>query len=139
MTDTKDNWMWWAGRDDELYSLGPFDTREEAFRSGQECYSEEGFHIVEAIQIRDVRLAAQFDAHDFLERVEDEACDEYSGPGGDTVFDMDVKQRDRMQVAVRDAIEAWQTAERLTFKSFMFQRQRNEEFIQPKELKNDQN
>lgn len=41
------DWKWYAGPDDESYSLGPFDTRAEAIAAGQ-SEIEKRFHIIEA-------------------------------------------------------------------------------------------
>jgi hypothetical protein len=129
MTEEKINWQWWAGSDDERYTIGPCDSREQAFQEGQDHYSGEGFHIVEAVQASDLRLALQFNASDFLENVEDRVYDDYTGPDGEPVFVMSKAQVARLQSVVRSAIEAWQCEENLTFKGWKFQRQRNEEFV----------
>jgi hypothetical protein len=86
---------------------------------------------VEAAQASNLRLALQFEAEDFLGSVQDNDLDQYSDLNGENVFNMDVQQMDRMQAAVRAAIEAWQTKENLTFKSHMLQDLRNGEFILP--------
>jgi hypothetical protein len=89
---------------------------------------------VEAVHASNLRLAVQFNAEDFFELLQEDDFDECSDINGRNAFDMDVEQIGQMQAAVRGAIEAWQTNENLTFKGYLIQAPRNQEFILPIEV-----
>lgn len=127
---TSENWMWWAGRDDERYTVGPCETKEQAIEGGREDFDGDSFCIIEAIQNDDIRLADTLDGDYLLEIAEEKAYDEYADPEGDSlIFDLSTDQVKSFGAAIKEAIEAWQNAEGLTFKSFLFSKTRNFEVI----------
>jgi hypothetical protein len=128
MTNEKD-WGWYIGRDDEVYTSGP-ETYDDAVMIAREEY--EGAHICEAYKAP-VQIASLFDAHDWLERCEDQVCDDYIGENGDVLFDVTPEDRDALQLAVRHAIKKWQAERKLVFTPFWFTETRNHQYINPEE------
>jgi hypothetical protein len=125
MTDDEKDWGWYIGRDEEVYTSGP-ETYDEAVRIAREEY--EGAHICEAYKAP-VPLASFFDAHGWLEQCDEQAWDDYIGENGDVLFDVTPEDREALQVAVRAAIEKWQSDRKLVFMPFMFTETRNHEYI----------
>lgn len=41
-------WKWYAGRDNENYTVGPEDTRKAVIAAGRQDFDGEAFHIIEA-------------------------------------------------------------------------------------------
>lgn len=51
------NWEWWAGSNEEHYSLGPFTSRDEAIAEAEDYYDgDEGFFIIEAVRASRAQL-----------------------------------------------------------------------------------
>jgi hypothetical protein len=125
MADDQKDWGWYIGRDEEVYTSGP-ETYEDAVRIAREEY--EGAHICEAYKAP-VPLASFFDVHGWLEQCEDQTWDEYVGENGDALFDVTPEDREALQVAVRAAIEKWQSDRGLVFMPFMFTECRNHQYI----------
>lgn len=99
-------WRWWAGDNEEWYSHGPFDTREEAVKA----LDGYGGHVTEAIQ-----QSVKFSADNLLD-------DQYFD--GDDLFDMDRTEPDRIGgadlIAAADAelqtlLDAWAARWQHTF------------------------
>jgi hypothetical protein len=116
-------WKWYSGSNEEEFSDGPFDTREQAI-AALDGYA--GF-VVLARKVP-LRLSGYFDADTFLENAEDaahDACNE----DGDPVFDISSDQQEDLQARIRAAIEAWQYAHNLTFMPWAFNGTKNLERI----------
>lgn len=50
------DWQWWAGRDEEYYTVGPEPTREAAIQVATEDFDGEPFFVVEAVSDNLLRL-----------------------------------------------------------------------------------
>lgn len=126
MTDTLNKWQWYVGHDEEFYTSGPYDTRDEAAYIAREEYG--GGYIVEAKRCA-LELSKEFGVGAFLERTE-ESNYEFQNENGDLVFDVPTGAQSRLEVCVRAAIAQWQKDEALTFVPWAFSAQRNEEWIE---------
>lgn len=126
MTDTLNKWQWYVGHDEEVYTSGPYDTRDEAAYIAREEYG--GGHIVEAKRCA-LELSKEFGVGDFLERI-DEAHYDFQNENGDPVFDISTEAQSRLEICVRATITQWQKDEALTFVPGAFSAQRNEEWIE---------
>ena len=113
MTDHQE-WKWYSGSNDEEFSNGPFDTREEAVA---ELDGWGGF-VVMARKVPQ-RLAGYFDVDTFLEEAE-EAAYELCNENGDPLFDVTKEQSEDLQARVRTAIQDWQDTHDLTFVPWAF-------------------
>lgn len=128
MSDTE--WMWWAGSNDECFSIGPVSDREGAIAEGRDAWSGDGFYIVEAKKPENLKLSAYFDADTFVENADENAWEDHGNPdGGDPIFDITNSQRADLLVSVRAAIDTWQDRHSLKFQGWCFSAQRNDEFI----------
>lgn len=116
-------WKWYSGSDEEQFSGGPFDTREQAI-ADLDGY---GGYVILARKVP-LRLAEYFDVDTFLENAEEvayDACNE----NGDPVFDVSKEQSEDLQARIRAVIEAWQYAHNLTFVPWAFTSSKNLERI----------
>lgn len=116
-------WKWYSGSNEEQFSGGPFDTREEAI-ADLDGY---GGYIVLARKVP-LRLSGYFDVDTFLEQAEEAAYD-LCNESGDTLFDLSKEQSEDLQARIRTAIEAWQYAHNLTFVPWAFTGSKNLERI----------
>lgn len=105
---------WYSGPDDEMYSNGPFDTRDQAV-AALDGY---GGYVIMARKVP-LRLSHHFDAGNFLEQAE-EAVWDMANEDGDPLFDITSDQQADLEARVRAAIEAWQYAHNLTFLPWAF-------------------
>jgi hypothetical protein len=120
-----DDWCWWAGRDEEWFTEGPFKSREEAVEAGEgiaEDYGLDQFCIIEAVQ-----GAVSFSAERLIEAQYAEDDDN---------FDYDHSEPGRLgDHAAADAelqalLDAWTDKYRHTFVTpGLFLKQRNREFL----------
>lgn len=136
-------WQWYSGRDDENFSFGPCDTREEAIRLAVEdgmCEErsaddpevwENHIHLIEA-QSAPLRLADWIATDTLLERADeavadsDRACYEHDdGPW----FEATPEQEADLAARLRRACDEWQAAHGLTFTCRTFSASRNAEFV----------
>ncbi len=117
-------WKWYSGPDQETFTGGPFDTREEAVK---ELDGYGGYVIL--ARKTPLRLSQFFDGADFLEAAE-EAAYEMANESGDAIFDLTKDQIDGLQYCVRSAIEKWQNAHRLTFTPWTFTESKSLEKIE---------
>lgn len=120
---THQEWKWYAGRNEETFSEGPFDTREQAIA---ELDGYAGFVLL-ARKVP-LRLSQFFHADTFLENAEDSAYD-MANEDGDPLFDISSDQQADLEARVRAAIEAWQYAHGLTFEPWSFTGTKNLERI----------
>jgi hypothetical protein len=124
-------WKWFSGSNEEEFSDGPFDTREQAI-AALDGYA--GF-VMLARKVP-LRLSGYFDADRFLEGAEDSAYDmansayDMANEDGDPVFDISSDQQADLEARVRAAIEAWQYAHNLTFMPWAFNGTKNLERIE---------
>lgn len=141
MSETKSEWKWWAGDDEQLMTIGPCDTRDDAIAEAQsqqigEFEDENGewklsFYVVEARQ-DPLRLADWIGADDLLGRAEDgvydsarisSECDD--GP----FFEVTPEQEADLAKRIREACDQWQAAHGLVFRCNTFSHQRNGEDV----------
>ncbi|OJX99076.1 MAG: hypothetical protein BGP07_03150 [Rhizobiales bacterium 63-22] len=123
------NWKWYAGPDDEVFTIGPCDTREEAIEEAQ-GYGYEGFHLVEAVK-DDIRLADYIGADNILEEAEERAYDLCDPESSESLFDVTGDQCADLTARLRKACDEWQEAHGLRFVPWAFTRTRNAEYIEP--------
>lgn len=124
MMTMMNEWKWYAGSNEETFSEGPFDTREQAI-SALDGY---GGYVILARRVPQ-RLSQFFDADTFLENAEDSACD-MANEDGDPLFDISSDQQADLEARVRAAIEAWQYAHGLTFEPWSFTGTKNLERVE---------
>ena len=122
---TDENWKWYSGSDDETFTNGPFDFRDDAI----EALDGYGGYVIEARK-DDLRLSSHFSADDFIEAAE-EAVYDMANEDGDPIFDVPSDKQADLQLRVRAAIDAWQDAHGLMFVPWLFSGQRNLEHIAP--------
>ncbi|WP_353429219.1 hypothetical protein [Paracoccus denitrificans] len=143
-SDTADvPWQWYSGRNDENFSFGPCDTREEAIRLAVEdgmCEErsaddpevwENHIHLVEA-QSAPLRLADWIGTDTLLERADeavadsDRICHEH---GDGPWFEATPEQEADLAARLCRACDEWQAAHGLTFTCRTFSATRNAEFV----------
>jgi hypothetical protein len=118
-------WKWYSGPNDEAYTNGPFDTREQAVAELDGL----GGYVIMARKVP-LKLSDSFDADVFLESAEDSASD-LANEDGDPLFDITSYQQADLEARVRAAIDAWQYAHNLTFVPWAFTETRHGERIEP--------
>ncbi len=126
---TDNNWKWYAGSNDEYYSVGPCDTRQEAIDEGRGNFGHEsGFYIIEAEKVN-LTLADYIGADVVLEEAEERACD-LGDEDGTPIFDVTEDQEKDLISHLRNACDAWQTKHNLIFVPWHFTNSSNAEFIE---------
>lgn len=136
-------WEWWAGKDEEYYTVGPCASREQAIQeaiddgicewpvdgSDPETW-EHRIHLIEAQQAP-LRLADWIGAADALEKAEewvaesDRATEYDEGPW----FDATPEQDADLVTRLRRACDEWQAAHGLTFNVRSFSAVRTNDFV----------
>jgi hypothetical protein len=113
---------WWASRDGEFYTAGPYANREQAIVAGRQDFEGAGFYIVEAGSV-----GVSFDASRLIE-------DQYFENGD--LFHSDGDGPDRRGNAtaadaeLQEMLDAWLVRHRDTFVApTMFAWTRNKELI----------
>lgn len=105
----QNEWKWYSGSDQEAFTDGPFDTREQAIAE----LDGHGGYVIMARKFP-LRLSKYFDAAGFLEDAE-EAVYDLCNEDGDPIFDISNNQHADLEARVRATIEAWQDESGLTF------------------------
>lgn len=131
---TSENWQWWAGDNDEHYSVGPCATREEAIAEAVDTdvgYDEtpdgpvNHLHLCEALMYPPLRLANYLNLRRIIEDAE-EQVEEMNNPNGDrTLFDASADQLSDLAERLKRACDEWQQAQGLVFNAYTFQKTRN--------------
>lgn len=116
------NWKWYSGTNEEYFSGGPFDTREEAV----EALEGEAGCVIEATK-PDLRLAQHLDFQQALEELEENF--DRMEEDRDVIFEMTKGQEADLIRRLQEACEQWQTANNLTFTSCAFGQTGGVEFI----------
>lgn len=130
------HWGWWIGDDDEHYSSGPHPTREDAIRTAKNdqmgyCDEEQtvAFCLIEA-QSGPIQFAPLFNAHEWLEWIDENDLSELWGESGasklDTLSDDDIAS---LQQYVFSAIQTWQVGRNVQIVPYIFSATRNFEFV----------
>jgi len=117
--------QWWYSQDEERWN-GPCETREEAISEGRGEYDDEGFMVMEAEQ-------GDYDLSISAERIFDFLADrneELTDPDDGAVFsDAKPEQKRDLEKAMAATIKAWADAHKLSYRAFMFTKQRAAESI----------
>ena len=133
-------WGWWAGSNEDLFDVGPCETRDEAISEAigsctyNEFQNDDGRWMVEVFlceaRNEPLRLADWIDADDLLERAEDNLWDRdrvsgefEEGPWFVATLEQAADLADR----VKRACDEWQAAHGLTFNTGTFSHVRNQE------------
>lgn len=131
-------WEWWAG-DDELKTIGPCSTKEqaiaEATSDGIGEFQDEtgtwmlGFEVIEGRQdILKLSTWAHLDS--LVERANDAAMDDFPDEfQDDDIFTVTPEQNADLVERLTRAIDDWQAIHRLRFKARRFSAVRNAEDI----------
>lgn len=128
MTKTINEYVWWAGSDEQHFD-SEYSTREEAIEVGKDEYDhEDGFHICEAI-VKEQRLSEYFCIEWFMEYAEERAYDLHTGESEDELFKLKKEEQASLEFAIKSSIEKWQVDNKKTFIPFMFTHTRNSEYI----------
>lgn len=128
---TEENWKWYSGDNDESYSYGPFDNREEAIDEARGGYGDDvGIFVIAAIK-GEIRLRDYIGASHILEEAEERAYDMRNPDGDNNIFDVTREQEKDLAVMLKTACDAWQIKHGLRFAPWFFTATRNEEFISP--------
>jgi len=119
----KSNWQWWSGDNDEHFTNGPFETREDAI----EALDGDGGYVIEA-ERHVVTFSAERLINDQYFDCEDYFSGDYSEPAryGSEEF---VKQAD---AELQQLLDNWLAKWSVCFvQPEMFCRQRNDEYFHP--------
>jgi hypothetical protein len=119
------NWQWYAGTNEEIFTEGPFDTRDEAEYAA--VHELDGGFIVEALKAN-VQLADHIDIFHMLEAAEDSVSD-LQGEGQQVLFDISSEDVNRLEFEIHQAITVWQKKAGIVFTPWCFTSQRNMEYI----------
>ncbi|WP_103173729.1 hypothetical protein [Paracoccus sp. SY] len=100
---------WYSSNDEEVWSGGPYATREEA---EAEAEANEHRMICEA-EKKPIQVSLQFDRDTFFEAAEESLWDQCN-EDGDPLLDFTLEVQNDLQKRVREAIDAWQVAHQLS-------------------------
>ena len=121
-------WKWYSGHNDENFSNGPFDTKEQAIAE----LDGYGGYVIMARKVP-LRLSGYFDVDQLLEGAEESVYDQCND-NGDPIFDVTEDQSADLQARILAEIEAWQDAHNLTFMPWAFSQTNAVERIEKDEL-----
>ncbi|MBM7328754.1 hypothetical protein JS562_37685 [Agrobacterium sp. S2] len=131
---TEKNWKWYSGDNNESYSFGPFDTREEAIAEARGQNGDDvGVHVAEAYK-EPLKLSSYLSRHMIeiiLEHAEDCVADLGDEYGDHVTFDLSDEEAKDLRNMLSSATDAWQEKHGLKFTTWCFTDTRNEEFIAP--------
>lgn len=142
MTDRKDGWKWFAGTNDEYFSIGPHETRDEAIETARQdaCgeFQDEdgvwkvGVHVVEARQ-DPLRLSIFIDVDHMLERAEEDVSEsefvnyDYGDDG--PFFSATQDQEADLAARIKRVCDEWQDAHGLAYVPRAFSASRNHDYV----------
>ena len=128
------NWKWYSGNNNESYSCGPFDTREEAIEEARGMYGDDvGVHVAEAYK-EPLKLSSYISdriVETILEHADECVADHGDEYGEYITFDISDDHAKDLQNALSRAVDAWQAKHDLKFTTWCFTDTRNEEYIEP--------
>ena len=120
-------WKWYAGSDEENYTLGPFDCREDAVAEAECLYDDDGgFHIVEATKPAFPPPSADRIIEEMYERAADDLFgDDYPEPCGTK------EQQDEAGAELQTLLNIWMDRwrEQVFPTPWAFGKTRNGEYI----------
>jgi hypothetical protein len=141
MAKIHDDWKWYSGNNEEYFSLGPFDTRQEAIDAAQDDAGGEfqdddgstwkvGVHIVEARK-ESLRLSQWIDVERMVENADEDVGEsdrssEYDVP---PYFKFTKEQYADLVRRLKAACDEWQSAYGLTFNTHTFSAMRNADYV----------
>lgn len=106
---------WYASNDEERWSGGPFDTREEA----EAVARKDELRLIAQGSTRAVRVSKLFFSCDFLDAAE-EAISDLQNEDGDPILDFTSEATADLERRVRQAIDEWQVAHQLSPQPSLF-------------------
>jgi hypothetical protein len=132
-------WFWYAGQNEEWFTVGPCDCKEQAIDEAVDSnigeFQDEdgkwflGIHVLEAAK-DDVLLSKYFDVESAIENANERLGeDDYSEYVDPSFFDMTPQQEQDLVERIKQTIDNWQQEHNLVFKTNMFTKTRNEEYI----------
>lgn len=136
-------WKWFAGGNDEYFSIGPCDTRDEAIAEAtQDCSGEfqdeadgkwkVGIHLVEARQ-DPLRLSRFVDVERMLERAEEDVSESdmvnYDFGDDGPFFKATPVQENDLEARIKKACDEWQDAHSIAYKPHTFSASRNHDYV----------
>lgn len=139
---THDDFKWYAGADEEYYTAGPYDTRDEAIREALDSLIGEfqdesgdwkvGFYLVQATK-PSLRLSDWIKDADELMEYADERLGESDRVGADgddgPWFECTPEQEKDLEARIKKACDEWQSFHGLTFTCQTFAQMRGPEFL----------
>ena len=138
---THDEWLWYAGRDDEHYQFGPHKTRDDAIAEAKDnCCGDFqddkgvwklGIHLCEATN-PPIPLSDWIEADWVMEQAETSLTDN-DRVGSDfdegPFFDCTPEQEKDLEAAIKLACNEWQARHNLVFTCSTFLNMRNTEYL----------
>lgn len=131
-------WKWYAGSDEENFSIGPCDTREEALAQAtdERCgeFKDDGWklsiYLVEARK-DPIRLADYIDVEQMLERADEavSGSDRASEYDDLPYFDLSAQQIDDLIERIKRACDAWQAEHNIIPAMYTFSSCRKHEHV----------
>lgn len=112
---TSEHVAWYATNDEEVWSDGPFDTKEEADAVAR---SSE-LYLIGLAGKRAIRVSELFDAGGFLEAAE-ESLYELCNEDGDPLLEFSAEAEADLTRRVRQVIDEWQVAHQLSPQPWRF-------------------
>ena len=100
-----DTWYWWAGSDEERYTVGPCSSRAEAISDGITEFAGEPFYIIEA---KHGRAHWRIIDGDYIAERFDNANEEMADPDGDGLsVEIPSAAWDELAERLNNVCEAW--------------------------------
>jgi len=119
-------YKWWYGPNEELFTEGPFDTRDAAVDF---ALSNDGGVVVEARK-SEVSLSSYIDVDDILEQAEERSADDHGWMEDcNPLFDLSSDDINSLERYMRGAVDKWQSDRELTFVPRVFSEVRNTTFV----------
>lgn len=140
MTKSHDGWKWYSGNDEEHFSLGPFETRQDAIDTARDDACGEfqdvdgswkvGIHLVEARK-ESLRLSEWIDVERMIERADEDVgeSDRASENDDPPYFDIGPAYAAVLERRIKAVVDAWQKSSGLTFDTYTFSAMRNPEYV----------
>lgn len=112
---TEPHTAWYTSNDEECWSGGPYDTREEA----EVCAKSDEHRLIIQATKCPIRVSKMFDQGSFIEDAEEHLYD-LCNEEGDPLLDFKPEVNLDLQARVRAAIDEWQVAHQLSPQGWRF-------------------
>jgi hypothetical protein len=134
------DWKWWASYNEELYNIGPCDSREsvieEAKRNELGFYSDQGgkeflqFYIIEG-RHDEIDLSKFVNSDMFIEYISEAVEEEFGNPDSSTTLMEDIshEQERDLDALIMATVREWQTKHKIVIFPLIFSQTRNRECI----------